>query len=150
MTQRMLADGQITELLTAIGAAERIVRTTVPSSYSRHTNRFLSIWCFTLPMVLVESLGYRMIPAVAVLCWALFTIEEVGHIIEDPFNMPGSSSSPDDLQLELSFHVMREDIMERLPCDSEDINHINGDQFLPAAYDHTQFHQQYIQEHGGP
>ena len=47
-SQRILADDQITELMSCVGGAERIVRTTVPSSYSRHTSRFLSIWCFTL------------------------------------------------------------------------------------------------------
>ena len=33
-------------------------------------------------MVLVQPLGYKMVPTMAIICWALFTIEEVGHIIE--------------------------------------------------------------------
>ena len=40
------------------------------------------MWCFTLPLVLVDSLKWRMIPTVLTVCWALFIIEEVGHIIE--------------------------------------------------------------------
>jgi hypothetical protein len=45
----------------------------------------------------------------------LFTIEEVGHIIEDPFNMP-LPNHYDDLKFEGSFKVVRSDIMERLPA----------------------------------
>ncbi len=136
----------------AIGGCERIVKTTVPASYSRHTSRFLrwiavpgvshalltlgeggrdwnsnsgpracwsgfqilalidptsllqkktpsppccyppafhphssllgSVWCFTLPIVLVDLLHWRMIPLVIIISWALYVIEEVGHLIE--------------------------------------------------------------------
>jgi len=31
----------------------------------------------TLPLVLVELVGWRMVPVVAMICWALFVIEEV-------------------------------------------------------------------------
>jgi hypothetical protein len=50
--------------------------------------RARSVWCFSLPLVLVEAMGWRMVPVVAGACWALLSIEEVGNIIEDPFNMP--------------------------------------------------------------
>ena len=63
------------------------MRSNVPASYSRHLSRFLSVWCFTLPFVLVHSLQWIMIPAVSLICWSLFVIEEVGHVIEDPFNV---------------------------------------------------------------
>ena len=46
------------------------------------------MWSFSLPLVLVGKLGATMIPCVAVICWALLCIEEVGNMIEDPFNMP--------------------------------------------------------------
>ncbi len=64
-------------VLWQMGACERIVKSSVPTSYSRHTSRFLSMWCFTLPLVLVHSLKWKMIPAVAIMCWMLFIIEEV-------------------------------------------------------------------------
>ena len=59
--------------------------TPVPLSYSRHTSRFLTIWCATLPVVLVDTLGFITIPAVAFIGWCLFGIEEIGHLIEQPF-----------------------------------------------------------------
>ncbi|EKX47030.1 hypothetical protein GUITHDRAFT_52696, partial [Guillardia theta CCMP2712] len=79
------AENMVSRLIATIANAERIVKTAVPLSYSRHTSRFLSVWCFTLPLVLVHSMKILMIPAVAIICWALFAIEEVGNIIEDPF-----------------------------------------------------------------
>jgi predicted membrane chloride channel (bestrophin family) len=71
----------------AVTACERIVRSNVPASYSRHTSRFLSIWCFTLPLVLVHPYKWLMIPTQMIICWSLFIIEEVGNSIEDPFNV---------------------------------------------------------------
>lgn len=56
---------------------ERLVKTSVPLAYSKHTSRFLSVWLFSLPLVLVEALGWRLIPPVAVISWALLSIEEV-------------------------------------------------------------------------
>lgn len=65
---------------------ERIVRTPVPMSYSRHTSRFLSLFFFTFPLVLLPSLGASTIPVTSFFCWALFSIEEIGHDIENPFD----------------------------------------------------------------
>ena len=78
---------QLEIISNCYGASERIVRSNVPAAYSRHTSRFLSMWCFTLPFVLVHSLQWQMIPTVALICWSLFVIEEVGHCVEDPFNV---------------------------------------------------------------
>lgn len=140
--QRELADREIAELSSTVGAAERIVRTTVPSSYSRHTSRFLTVWCFTLPLVLVQPLGWRMIPTIIVICWALFTIEEVGHIIEDPFNMPRTNEA-DSLRLERSFVGVREDVFERLPASGNGLEVNGGDRWIKHDYDVTSFHDRY-------
>lgn len=83
----------ITVLLDVIGSCERIVKTPVPLSYSRHTSRFLSIYGFTLPFILVEQEGYLVVFSVLMVAWALFAIEEIGHIIEDPFST-GDGSLP--------------------------------------------------------
>jgi len=38
-----------------------------------------------MPFVLVEQLGFFMVPATVAICWGLFSIEEIGHYIEEPF-----------------------------------------------------------------
>uniref|UniRef100_A0A7S0ZJI5 Uncharacterized protein n=1 Tax=Timspurckia oligopyrenoides TaxID=708627 RepID=A0A7S0ZJI5_9RHOD len=85
VAERDTLERAVADLIDIMGACERIVKTPVPLSYSRHTSRFLSIWCLTLPILLVEKEGWIVLPGMAFLSWALFSIEEVGHMIEDPF-----------------------------------------------------------------
>lgn len=83
--ERQLMEQGLTELIDAIGAGERLVQSPVPLSWSRHTSRLLSIWSLTLPFVLVPMEGFLCIPTVGVICWGIFSIEEIAHILEDPF-----------------------------------------------------------------
>jgi len=67
-----------------IGACERLVQTPVPLAYVRHTSRFLSVWVLTIPFVLQE-IGFAVVPVMGIIAWALFGIQEIGLLIEDPF-----------------------------------------------------------------
>ena len=71
--------------LQAIGACERLVQTPVPLNYARHTSRFLSLWCLTMPMALVGDLGLLTVPVIGAVTWGLFGIQEIGLMIEEPF-----------------------------------------------------------------
>merc|ERR1712167_111244 len=72
---------RVADLRSTIARAERIVQTPVPLHYARHTSRFLSVWCFTLPLCLAPTL-----PAVVGLAsWALLGLREIGLLIENPF-----------------------------------------------------------------
>ena len=75
----------INGLTRIFSACEKIVTTPVPWSYSRHLSRFLTLWTGSLPLAIVGTLGWLTIPATAILCWALYGIEEIGHLIEQPF-----------------------------------------------------------------
>lgn len=75
----------IQKLMDTVTHCEMIVRTPVPWSYSRHTSRMLTVWCGTLPLALVPTFRWLTVPAVVVICWCLFGIEEIGHLIEQPF-----------------------------------------------------------------
>jgi len=141
-TERWHGEQMIMGAVEAIGGCERIVKTTVPVSYSRHTSRFLSMWCFTLPIVLVDMLHWRMIPLVIIISWALYVIEEVGHLIEDPFNMVFSGT--DELKLAQSFPGMRLDVMERLPAKERRLLERGGNMLVPQDYDVARFHEDYI------
>jgi ion channel-forming bestrophin family protein len=141
-TERLQAETMLMGVVEAIGGCERIVKTTVPVSYSRHTSRFLSVWCFTLPIVLVDLLQWRMIPLVFIAAWALSVIDEVGHIIEDPFNM--AFTGTDELKLSQSFAATRLDVMERLPAKERSLLELGGNTIVRHDYDVTKFHQDYI------
>lgn len=83
--ERQFLEQAMTDFLDILGACERIVKSPVPLSWSRHTSRLLSIWSLTLPLVLVSIEGYLCVPTVAVISWGIFSIEEIAHILEDPF-----------------------------------------------------------------
>lgn len=57
-----------------------------PLSPSRHTSRFLTVYGFTLPIVLVPHTELFTAPVVAAVCWGLFSIEEIAYFIEQPFD----------------------------------------------------------------
>lgn len=75
----------IQNLMEMVTRCETIVRTPVPWSYSRHTSRFLTLWSGTLPFALVPIFGWLTLAVSTVVCWCLFGIEEIGHLIEQPF-----------------------------------------------------------------
>jgi ion channel-forming bestrophin family protein len=54
--ERLTMIGMANKLSACIGACERLVQTPVPLHYVRHTSRFLTLWCFMLPLVLVAEM----------------------------------------------------------------------------------------------
>lgn len=84
--ERLYVLKRVAELRATIAQAERIVQTPVPLHYARHTSRFLSVWCFTLPLCLAPMVpAYVAPPVVGVVSWALLGLREIGLLIENPF-----------------------------------------------------------------
>eukprot|EP00746_Dinoflagellata_sp_MGD_P077167 gnl/MRDRNA2_/MRDRNA2_30995_c0_seq1.p1 gnl/MRDRNA2_/MRDRNA2_30995_c0~~gnl/MRDRNA2_/MRDRNA2_30995_c0_seq1.p1 ORF type:complete len:586 (-),score=72.36 gnl/MRDRNA2_/MRDRNA2_30995_c0_seq1:340-2097(-) len=75
----------VDKMTRSIGECERLVQTPVPLNYARHTSRFLSLWCLTLPLALVGDAGATIIPIMTLVSWGLFGIQEIGLMIEEPF-----------------------------------------------------------------
>jgi putative membrane protein len=94
--QRLLAmDGNLTALLDNWGGCERIRRTPVPLAYAQHIKVFVSLWCFSVPLALVDTMRLYTPFAAALLALALFGIDEIGVEIEDPFGY-----DPNDLPVD--------------------------------------------------
>lgn len=73
-------------LISSMSNCEKILRTPVPWTYSRHTSRFLTLFMGTLPFALVGTVKPFMIVAVvSAVSFCMFGIEEIGHLIEQPF-----------------------------------------------------------------
>ena len=77
---------KINELRQCVGASERIAQTPVPLHYARHASRFLSLWCFLLPLALVDQLGLFTAPATAFIVWGLFGLREIGTLDREPLH----------------------------------------------------------------
>lgn len=83
--ERLILISKVEKLSGSIGACERIHQTAVPLNYARHSLRALTLWLFTLPFCLVQSLKLLTAPAIFLLSWTMYGVYEIGYSIEDPF-----------------------------------------------------------------
>ncbi|CAM9692282.1 unnamed protein product [Pylaiella littoralis] len=104
--ERLAILAMCNKLGATIGGCERLVQTPVPLHYVRHTSRFLTIWCFLLPLVIVGEMGMATAPVVGLATWALFGIQEIGLLIEDPFQAA--------LSLEIMCNSVYTDVMQTI------------------------------------
>lgn len=75
----------ISELIDALGACERILKTPVPLAYSIHLKQLLLIYCLALPFTLVAELGWLTGLAAALVSFTMLGIEAIALEIENPF-----------------------------------------------------------------
>ncbi|MDA2165157.1 bestrophin family ion channel [Bacillus cereus] len=88
-------EADLNKLLTAVGGCDRIKTTPIPFAYFAHIKILLLIFCGTLPIGLVDSLGWFTVLATTFISFAFIGIEAIGIEIEDPFGQ-----DPNDLPLE--------------------------------------------------
>lgn len=86
---RLAMDTDVEALEQMLGSSERVFRTPIPGSYSRHTSRCLLIWLGALPVGIVKELG-PLAPIVAfVVTFFYIGVDQIGVAIENPFqNLP--------------------------------------------------------------
>lgn len=108
--ERLSMLDKVNKLSSCIGSCERLVQTPVPLHYVRHTSRFLTIWCFMLPLVLVSEMAWMTIPIAGLSTWALFGIQEIGLLIEEPFQR--------SLRLEVFADTVYSDVMQTIGVES--------------------------------
>jgi putative membrane protein len=98
---------QIGLLIDFLGGCERIHRTPLPFAYMVHLRRALILYCFSLPFALVRDLGWYTVPAVFLISYVFFGIEEIGVEIEDPFG-----HDDNDLPLERYCATIDRDVLD--------------------------------------
>lgn len=64
------------QMLLVAGECDCIARTPTPFEYSTHTSRFLTLFCFTLPLVLAPLMGWVTVPAATLVAYSLLAIDE--------------------------------------------------------------------------
>jgi ion channel-forming bestrophin family protein len=78
-------DENLSELVSHLGACQRIQKTPIPFAYVVHLRRFILVYCASLPFAVVEVLAYATPIVMMIIGYALFGVEEIGVQIEDPF-----------------------------------------------------------------
>ncbi|MCC5634731.1 hypothetical protein LC593_02480 [Nostoc sp. CHAB 5844] len=72
-------------LVDNLGSCERILKTPMPLAYAIHLKQLLLVYCFLLPLQVVDTLGWWTGLMVAVVSFTLFGVEAIGLEIENPF-----------------------------------------------------------------
>lgn len=75
----------LNNLIEGLTSCERISGTPIPKDYAVYLKRLTTIYSVCLPFNLVEKLGWWAIAIVALICFVLYSVEQIGDSIEDPF-----------------------------------------------------------------
>ena len=67
------------------GTCERIKATPIPYSYSFFIKCYIIIFIMIMPVVLVDSCGWWMVPVTMIGAYAMLGLEMIGNEIENPF-----------------------------------------------------------------
>jgi predicted membrane chloride channel (bestrophin family) len=81
-------DSQVQRLYQALGSSERIVKTPLPTGFTRHSSRLLFIWSNCLPFALYPLMGpFGTIPTALLTSYAVLGIEDISVQLEEPFDI---------------------------------------------------------------
>jgi putative membrane protein len=81
-------DEQVHRLVGCIGMCERVLRTPIPTCFTRHTSRLFFLWSNLLPFAMYSSLGsVAIIPGSVMVSLSVLGIEDTGVQLEEPFNI---------------------------------------------------------------
>lgn len=83
--QLIILNTEVSSFMEVCGACERIKNTPIPYSYSAFIKKFLFFYTISLPIGLVFSLGYWVIPVVTFVFYVQASLELIAEEIEDPF-----------------------------------------------------------------
>lgn len=84
---RLRMDENLTFFEDTLGKCERILKSPIPLSWTRHTSRFLVIWLTFMPFTLWNACGWGIVPVSTIIAFLLLGIEEIGVQIEEPFGI---------------------------------------------------------------
>eukprot|EP00887_Chlorella_sp_A99_P008256 scaffold12.g8256.t1 len=87
MSAAFRMDEAVRDMEDIAGTCERLLRTPIPISYTRHTSRFMVIWLGLLPFSLWDTCRFSTIPITVIISFLLLGIEEIGVSIEEPFSI---------------------------------------------------------------
>ncbi|WP_276134223.1 bestrophin family protein [Polluticoccus soli] len=107
--QLLFINPELTSFTDICGACERIKNTPIPYSYSAFIKKFIFVYVMTLPFGYVLSLGYLMIPVVALVFYVLASLEVIAEEIEDPFG-----SDTNDLPMQKMSENIKKHVAEIL------------------------------------
>ena len=108
-------DNNLGQLTEAIGGCERIAGTPIPYSYSVLLHRTIYIYCFLLPLGLVDSLGWMMPMIVVFIAYTYTALEAIADDLENPFGLAANDLALDAMSRNLENTLLEMDDRPLLP-----------------------------------
>lgn len=99
--------GTLEQLYEPYGECERIKQNRFAFAYVAHLRLLLVTYLVTLPLALVEQMGYSTIAVVWVICYSLMSLEMLAVEVENPFGHGRS-----DLRLHEFNELIKDSLME--------------------------------------
>lgn len=104
---RSVLHSQIISLYEPYSEIDRINFNPMGFAYVAHLRLLLMMYLATLPLALVEQMGYTTIPVFWVIAYALMSLEMLAVEVENPFGFQGS-----DLRLFKYNTLLRDTVLE--------------------------------------
>mmetsp|Transcript_29509 Transcript_29509/g.44692 ORF Transcript_29509/g.44692 Transcript_29509/m.44692 type:complete len:438 (-) Transcript_29509:120-1433(-) len=81
-------DWQCERLCGVFGASERVLRTALPTGFTRHSSRLMFLWSNLLPFAIYPAMGpIGTLPVSLIGAYALLGIDDVSVQLEEPFDI---------------------------------------------------------------
>lgn len=107
------AETERSQLIDAIGACERIRNTRMPLVLAINTRRFILLFLLLLPLALVDRAGWLTPLVVILTSYPLFSLDEIGAELQNPFSERNLSHLP----LDIICDTIENNVMELLPVE---------------------------------
>ncbi|GAA5823320.1 hypothetical protein JCM5353_008231 [Sporobolomyces roseus] len=101
----------INTLIECFTSCERLATVGIPNVYAIHLKQVVTIYLFTLPPILVEQMGFFMIPFCTCVAFMIIGIEGISSAMEMPFGADDS-----DLPLDLFCAELRNEVEHKIAC----------------------------------
>ncbi|KAF5842132.1 Bestrophin/UPF0187 [Dunaliella salina] len=85
--ERQMLQQNVQVFYDTLGMCERIMRTPLPLTYTRHSSRFLFVYINVIPFAMYPAFGWGCIPIAIMISALLLGIDEIGVQIEEPFGV---------------------------------------------------------------
>lgn len=103
--QLLFLNAELMSFTDICGACERIKNTPIPYSYSAFIKKFFFVYIMTLPFGYIFTLGYWVVPVVAIVFYVLASLELIAEEIEDPFGHDNNDLPMEKLADNIRKHV---------------------------------------------
>jgi predicted membrane chloride channel (bestrophin family) len=81
-------DDKVQRLTKVLGGGERLLKTPLPTGFTRHSSRLLFIWSNCLPLALYPVMGpLGTLPTSLLTSYAVLGIEDISVQLEEPFDI---------------------------------------------------------------